>query len=314
MKQFFKKLAIFLGVTVLFYPILVFVWFQWINPKFGLSAHWPETFTTYNVKYLKTLKKEQKWDFINIGSSHAYCSFNPEVYEENQIKMISLASPSQNPALTQIMLKKFLPIYKPKYVLYEVYPGPLVGNGLEASIDFAFNFPFENDFKTAGSLYFYFKELRVLNGIFYNLLANALGMSLKAEIPKSFIKGYNKENKKVQISKRNIKNNQWNFKGSIPEFEENLRIIQSYKITPILVYAPIPAKIYQSYSNNSEVENYIQTVAQKFNIKFFNFNKLENVFHDDEHFFDFDGHLNYEGGLIFNKMLIDSLKKDEIIQ
>ena len=196
-------------------------------------------------------------------------------------------------------------------MIYEVYPGPLINKGLEAIIDFSFNYNFKKVYDKL-QLFFTFPEVIILNGLLYKTIANFLGKDLKADVPKNFYKGYIPNPQKVKISHIDFPSRKWEFHGEIKKFEENIQLIKDMGSIPILVYAPIPKKIYHSYTNHNELDNYFKKVAQKYNIKYFNFNNLDQIL-DDEHFFDKGGHLNHQGVSIFNPILLDSLKTNNLI-
>lgn len=312
MKPFLKKLLFFSLFCLVLYPILIFIWFQFVNPKFGLSAYWPETHFSYLVKEIKQ-KKLSNFEYLIIGSSHAYCSFNPEVFEKKlNTKAYVLGTPTQTPYLSKQILKKYIPLFKPKYIIYELYVGPLISKGLEAYIDFAFNHTFDDKAEIFSFLGLH-HDLIIINGLIYRNIADILGINFPVDLPKNFYNGYDPNNtSKLNFDKKNFNTQNWDFNKEIPQFEENIKFIKELGIIPILVYAPIPKKIYRSYTNHEEVDAYFRQVAQKFNIKYFNFNHLEEI-KDNEHFFDYDGHLNYQGGLVFNAALIDSLKANGLV-
>lgn len=311
MKQFIKKFFLFLFVVIPIYPFLIFIWFQYINPRFNLASKWPETHFTYTNSYIKHIN-QTNYDFISVGSSHAYCSFNPEIFEKNQLSLLNLASPNQTPYHSEMIINNYLSKYKSKYVLYEVYPNPLVANPLEASIDFSFNFQFNNRLDMILDFLIKNPSLIIFHGIFYNYLAHSLKIDNHYD-SKNFYKTYSKNHEIFKISSlKSVNPNKIDINIFAKQFHSNIQLLKSKNFTPILIYAPIPHRLYKSYSNKDDIDNFFKQTALAHNIKYFNFNNLE-VFKDDEHFFDNGGHLNYNGGLIFNNLLIDSLKKHQLI-
>ena len=313
MKKFLKELALFGIILSLVYPILVFIWFQFINPKFGLSALWPYSHYAYSRLDLQK-NSFDSLDYMVLGSSHAYCSINPAYFEEEKIKMYNLGSAIQSPYFSKWMIETYFPIMKPKIVILEVFAISTLSKSPEAAIDFAFNHPFNHlteQFKFLTENFY----LRIFNGLCYNFFASYFNLfHLKTPSENKFIKGYSASNKIFKISKKNYPDRMLEIYPSyIQELNDLIEIItHKYKKKLILVYAPIPHKIYKTLKNHDEYIQILMKFSQKYQIPFYNFNLMPQ-FDDDKHFYDDYGHLNLEGGNIFNQMLIDSLKKDGFI-
>lgn len=314
MKQFLKKLALFLGIIILIYPTLIYLWFQYLNNHFGLASKWPITHYSFTRVDLDT-KPADKVNFLFLGSSHAYCSFNPEVFEKINIKTYNLGTANQSPYYSKFILDSYLEKLNPDYIILEVYAMSTMNNSLECAIDLAYNHPFKNTPSDYLKILNQHRELRVLNGLFYNFFSSIFRTYYVNSNKRNKLKGYSLHKNTVKISNMNIPPKSIDLS---PQNKENLNHLVDFIVNKlnrklIFVYAPIPHKIYNSVINHDDYISFIKDISLNSKIPFYNFNLL-NSFDDDKHFFDNDGHLNYEGGLIFNQMLIDSLKKDGIIQ
>jgi len=90
--------------------------------------------------------------------------------------------------------------------------------------------------------------------------------------------------------------------NQLKAFEENMVLIKRSGIQLILVQAPVPSTVYNSYSNN----DYYDSLMNSFSVPYYNFNKLLAL-NDSLHFYD-SSHLNQIGVKIFNEKLLEKLQ------
>lgn len=316
MKPFLKKLFIFISVFVVVWIIGVFVWFRYMNPKYPLTRFLMGSHITDVQKDIKKNYKNQSIDYLIVGSSHAYCSFDTDIFRQNQKIAINYGSAIQTPIQTRFLVDDFIKRYKkPKYIIYEVYAGPLQHVGTESEYDFLFNYqtPYFSNLATTLFKRKAYIGLLPLNGLIYNatcftfgleLNPNAMDMSKKENF-KYVQGGFRSYSKKLNLKDASFSKENWNINLNKKHFEQCLQYIKSLGVQPILVYAPIPKPFYNAITNHTEIDAYYKSLG----FPYYNFNLLMEMDLEKD-FFDYDGHLNSEGASKFTNKLIETLKKD----
>lgn len=117
MKQH-AKLAVKIVTFVLLTGLLVGMVNECLKPKYFYNQMWPST-NTYLDFY--DLEKDST-DVLFLGSSHAMCSFNPQViYDEYGITSYNLASEQQSLVVSYYWLREALKYQSPQAVVLDTY-------------------------------------------------------------------------------------------------------------------------------------------------------------------------------------------------
>jgi len=303
MKNFIKKILIFITISTIFYIIAVIFFASAFgtnqkNLKFIPNKSWTK----------QTLKEATDFgpvDILFIGSSHAYRGYDVRLWRSIG-KSFNLGTTGQTPVQTLYLLKKFYKNLNPKFVIIDIYFPLFESDGIESSVDILSNFYDLSNYK----LFLLSPNPIVLNTLIYSYfyeLKNRIGLNnnKKSEdyfnendiyITGGFVQIKNQYYNSDEISnKRNIKMSG----NQTRAFERIIRFLKKNKIKYIIVHAPITSKEFSSYANVTELDSYFK----KFGI-YINFNEVPLPLFDDIHFHD-KHHLNQYGVNIFNKRLIE---------
>ena len=118
MKKERIKLAIKLISFVIITVLTVGIVNEWLKPKYYYTETWP---TTNTYKDFYNLKKNTV-DVLFFGSSHAVCSFNPQIlYDNYGIVSYNLGCEQQSLLITYYWLKEALKYQSPKVVVLDTY-------------------------------------------------------------------------------------------------------------------------------------------------------------------------------------------------
>ncbi|HXK61179.1 MAG TPA: hypothetical protein PLP42_14930 [Acidobacteriota bacterium] len=267
---------------------------------------------------LREVKSYGAVDVLFIGSSHAYRGFDPRIFSQIGLKSFVLGSSAQTPIQTEILVDRYLDSLKPKTVVFEVHPGILQADGVESGLDLIAND--EIDIRTI-KMALQLKNIRIFNTLLYGLFRNALSLDddfrekerrgTDQYIPGGFVERVASDYRDPELPKQR----EWKpVSYQIEAFERVLRRLTDRQIAVILVWAPVSAPYYHSYSNNEVMDAYFQSLyARSLCDAYYNFNQLLAL-QDRMHFYD-GHHLNQAGVEVFNRHLARLLTdKPEFLQ
>jgi hypothetical protein len=299
LELFYKKVINFFGILIFAYPILIFLlgYFQVNNYlgnnyyKLGAIGH-----TYSRLREVKELKGDV--DILFLGSSHTYRGFDPRNFQNK--KTFNLGTSSQTPIQTKVLLQRYLNNFRPKLVMYEVYPEIFSLDGVESSIDLFSND--QIDFKSL-LLAINYNNIITYNSLFCGIITDILNLKKNYNEPihkgtETYINGGYVESKLRYFKYITYPSRQWRInEKQLIEFNSCLTILRSRNIKVILIFAPITTRLYNSYSNNK----YVDSVFKSYQLEYYNFNQILSV-NDSLHFLD-NNHLNQLGVKLFNDKL-----------
>lgn len=274
-----------------------------LNYKIGSYGH---MYTRVNE-----VDKFNDVDILFLGSSHSYRGFDPRVFRTYNYNIFNLGSSSQSPIQEELLLNQYLKGLNPKLIVFEVYPRIFESDGVESALDIIANN--EIDFS---SLIMCFKtnNIKVYNTLIYGYYRQLLNLNRGFKEPLNrdrnlYITGGFVENKidyyKSLPSKKATKKYDLN-KTQLDAFKAILKKLRNNKINFILVQAPISQSLYDSYSNNNEIDSLFNSLGV-----YYNFNEIISL--KDSMFYD-SHHLNQIGVDTFNHSFIDVLQKDNLLK
>lgn len=306
MNRFLKNVFLFILVVSVAYPFMVFL-SGYLPISKALKLNLKYRRGSYGHMYTRLNEVKQldgHVDILFLGSSHSYRGFDPRNFKDK--KTFNLGSSSQAPIQTKILLKRYLSKINPKIVIYEVYPGTFVADGVESSLDLIAND--NNDFESV-KMAFELNNIDTYNTLIYAYFVNILNLNKKFVEPiikddDTYISGGFVEKKIKYYKYENIsKIDVWKLnKKQIEKFEENIALLKQKKIKIILVYAPITKALYNSFTNNI----YIDSLMNSYGLPYYNFNQMIQL--DDSLDFNDSHHLNQNGVNKFNSKLNAILK------
>lgn len=307
---FLKRFFTFLVFLSIFYTACVFLW--GLSAPFGFKKNltYKKGSDGHLYSRLEDLKAYGHVDVLFLGSSHAYRGFDPRIFEKYGIKSFNLGSSSQTPVQTEILLSRYLDLINPKLVIFEVFPGNLSNDGVESALDLIANDRL--DFLSV-KMALKLNHIKIYNTIIYRVIRDLFHLDrgfvepvYKSRSKDTYIKGgftekelsYYDNNETHPIDEWRVDNRQKN------AFERIIQKFNELKIKVVLVQAPIPREVYNSYLNNAEIDAYFKSISE-----YYNFNDILSL-NSSVHFYD-SHHLNLNGVKIFNTNLIDILTKEK---
>ncbi len=303
MKSILRTFMFLLILVILYYLCYILLFrIEIKKDKPLVSVFQNELISNYYNSYytFSRLDTSKVYDYIFIGSSHTYHSFDPQIFEERGYESYNLGSTNQTP-LNSYYLLEYLPIHTKKLIL-EIYPEASNNSGKESFFDLVNNL---TGIKPLLGMSAAIWDLRCFNllsihPILHNY--NRTHSILEPENDRGYV-GYD--------SVLTDTNRVASFVLNTGQLDKQLKYIQriidwckSKNIEAILVYAPIPHKhklIHEDYFTDR-----IQILSTGESILFINKGRNHDL-NDHLHFYD-DNHLNTEGVRIFNHLLLEELK------
>lgn len=310
MKKFLLNLLKFIAFAIPFYVITICLW-SWMMPQF-LAKNTRNKLASYGHLYSRAREAEniKNPDILFLGSSHAYRGFDTRVFAKHGIKAFNLGSSSQSPINTQVFLKQYLDKIQPKFVVYEVYAGTLCTDGVESSLDMLINGKID---KNAVDMSFKVHNLMTYNTLIYGYFRQIFNLNQNITEPEKQGDDFYVENGgfvETTVARENtsldFEKSKWELNDKqIQALKENIEILQQRKIPFILVQTPITKALYNSKTNNKEVDDLLSKLG-----KYKNFTGDFN-FDDRKDFYD-DNHMNQKAVVEFNEKFIEYLKTQNI--
>lgn len=251
---------------------------------------------------LKEVKERKDLDILFLGSSHAYRGFDTRLFENVSNDVFNLGSSSQTPIQTEILLKRYLSLLKPKMVVYEVYPEIFTMDGVESALDLISN---DTNDRHSLTMALNINHPKVYNTLIFGVLDHFFGENVVVEdarhgndvyIPGGFVQ---KDLTPFKHAVTPTKSLNFNTK-QLKKFEEVLAILERHQCRVVLVFAPVTKEQYRTFGDMKTFDKKMRELGE-----YYNFNDLMNL-DDSVHFYDAH-HLNQKGVEIFNKQLIELL-------
>ena len=282
------------------YLPLLFIWGD-------VMPYWLYTSLKYKQGHSSTIimldeaRRTKNPDVLILGSSHAYRGFDVRIFNTAGYSAFNLGSSSQTPLQTYVLLQRYLKNIRPKFVIYEVYPGTFATRGIEGAADLI-----SNDINDSLS---YSMDLKINHLITYNTLAYGYYHDFTRGVPQTpaadlapedtYIPGGYVE-KTVTYFRNAPAEKKYEVifdKNQRDAFEKSIALLKRNGIPYALVFAPVPKSTYNSYKNTTDIEHYFSRHGV-----YFDYNKKSGL-DDSLHFFD-DNHLNQRGVELFNHELL----------
>lgn len=283
-------------------------------------------------------------DMVFIGSSHSYCTFNPENFDNRfGISSFQMGTPSQHADTSYYVLKEVLKTQSPKFVVMELYWDVLDEDFEMKQANLFFEVVNDKNVKSE-----YIKEVFPLNEkVKYNILpikyqqdyfaykASEMQKNIeeKYKIKKEDVlevegteyylaKGYTycdiiiPENEFDETNQfKNFDGDNWEINNVQKKYLlKILDLCHSNDINVIFVTAPIANVSMDFIKNYDDIHNELSEFAKSVNCNYIDFNiinKTENLF-ENKNFRD-DAHLNDSGVQIADEYFGNWLEQNNIL-
>jgi len=289
---------------------MIFIWGSFFNSKISKNLNYKPGSNGHLFTRIREIEKYKNIDILFVGSSHAYRSFDPRIFQKHGINIFNLGSSSQTPLQTKLLLERYLYKINPKLIVYEVYPATFESDGVESAIDFISNSKFNIDLI---KMAFKINHLKVYNTMIFRMISELTGEF--SNFKESLVRGkdlyipggYVERIDTLKNYYQHDHNLKWNInKASRSEFESCLQLIRGHSIKCLLIQTPIRNDFYSSHCNNEEIDHYFRNKAL-----YINFNNSPEML-DTSYFYD-EHHLNKTGVFVFNELFIKQIDKIKLL-
>lgn len=325
----FSKIAafvLFLTVPLVYYGDL----FQAANAKNKINA--------FNVKRFEDFYAADELDLIFVGSSHSYCTFDPEIFDERLgTSSFQLGMPQQLPDATYYTLLEVLNYQKPKTVVMELYWGMLSDKFNQKQAGMLFQVLdnkelereyFNKVYPASEKLKYFVKPVRfsqdylaMKNAELEEYMTEEFGV-VKETAKDSGVeyyrsKGYVYCDHIISEDKLDRTNQFKNFDGKSFEIDNTQKkyiekiaeLCRQNDINLIFVTAPVAPVSMEKIKNYGLVNKKVGELCESFGVPYFDYNMIntEEQLLENENFRD-DAHLNHSGITIVCNHFIDLAK------
>jgi hypothetical protein len=300
MKKFIVKMLLFAVFASVLYTIFLVLY--GVYSPFLVAKNFKRFVGGgYTFERLKEARKVKDVDVLILGSSHAYRGYDPRIFKQDSLKAFNLGSSSQSPLQTEYMVKKFLKGFNPKFVIVDVYPVLIGSDGVESQLDLVSNGLLDKDIVLTS---FGINDIRLYNTLIFNAIDRKFhfkGKRPKVDfdtyVPGGFVQSFRSVKAKKKRGRRDIKVSAKQM-GALRSIVKRLK---EDHIPYVIVQTPFPKSNYNTYKNNDQLDKLFSELGE-----YYNFNKIMEL--PDSMYYD-DSHLNQYGVNVFNRKLIDTLKK-----
>ena len=308
MKKFIISTILFIPLSIILYLFFLILWGDSVPKQIKTNLNYRIGSYGHMFTRLRELHDYQDIDILFLGSSHAYRSFDPRIFQHFGFETFNLGSSGQSPIQTEVLLNRYLDELNPKLIIFEVYPATFSTDGVESSLDII-----ANDVVGPDTIKLALKQnhLKIYNTLLYALYRDYFNnnSTYKEDIKKNtdtYINGgfvekeisFNDEQNPIKLSKWIFNEEQFNSLKKITD------LLKNKEINLILLQAPLTRIKYNSFTNNSEFDELIKQYGV-----YLNFNELIDL--DDYTDFYDSHHLNQNGVEKFNQRVIDVLFTQE---
>ena len=279
------------------------------------------------VRMKEFYRTKSNIDLAFMGSSHAYRSFDPAVFDEAlHVNSFNLGGSGQNPTTTYFVLEELLRMgHKPRLIVLETYWKTLTGEDTDnASASYVFyNIEFSaNKLSMFQSAFGFPSSLKLLSRTFQyrrvvvHLPSAFMGKILSEKRPPDSEryagKGYVEDPSVVSADELadnqfrddtfHLNEYRWRF------LQKTIALAKRQGIEVVLVTAPIPPTSFKDVHGYQAVHSMIRGLADEYGVEYIDYNILNSELgmFSDRDFRDSD-HLNKNGVGIFGEHFIQRL-------
>jgi len=318
MKKFLVRGGLFVFILICLYSAVIY----------GTSKiKYNEKYTIFNqivnnpvkrggatfIKFYEATHLTKPVDILVIGSSRAFRSFDPDVFEKNNLHIHLLATSSQAPVNTYYLLKEYLLKIRPKMVIFDVHLGLLNSNGIECFYDLCTNIPVSKElFEMALDI-----DQANTYSICYAALINQADTPIYKgyayKVPKGYRKGFLVDYKTDSTLGTKKIDTSWMKKDLTAQEIKNLkhidniaRFVRSHNVPILFTKQPVLSR--EKLLSNKKIHE----IATKYQIKYLDLNKFRKDLNFSHDFYD-QNHLNTYGAEKISEIIIKEIQNSNFI-
>lgn len=245
-------------------------------------------------------------NLVFLGSSHAYRSFDPKIFEKYNINSFNLGTSGQSLESSELVFKRYILEKKPKIMVLELFKRQMEDDSgpTESSFDVAYNSP---RYDICLDYILEMKDWRFINILHYKFFTKS--SEIVYEDSTYVGKGFSMRVDSVKSDVFKYDNTFTPSKSKLATLERIFSLAKESNIKIILVSQPMP----KEYPNKAhdEFKKYINDVLKKYEIPYFDYT-FNHDLSSYNHFYDYN-HLNNAGVTIFDSLLINNPAFNTII-
>ena len=309
MKLFIKnvlRFGLFCGAAYLVYLL---AWGEMVPRWLHRNLNCRRVFPGHLFSRIQEARRHAAVDVLVVGSSHAYRGFDPRIFSQRGYALFNLGSSSQTPMHSYVLLRRYIERFRPRLVIWEVYPVTFAIDGVESTLDLIAN---DNPDRFSFQWVLRHRHLTVFNDYIFSLYRRFARLDRgRTEdrvigtdhyIPGGYVESRIRRNPEAS-PQGPAQAPTVLIDSHFDALSKGIGFLSAHGIPVVLVQAPITSQLRGAFTNEAEFD---RRMAQ--DAPYLNFNGLAGL--DDRlHYLDAD-HLNQDGVRLFNGVLIDRLQAE----
>ena len=250
---------------------------------------------------LRVFDAQKQYDYIVIGTSHAYRGYDPRVFKKRNVELYNFGTSAQSLNGTYELIQKYLTKQNCKMLILDIYYGSFQFGDLETSMAFIAN---ANDHELVFRGFKIEPDIRSVNGVFNKYLDFHVG-------PRVMVSDYveNGYCETFTTNKNVIDSFPKSYEGKkelLQPLEDITHVLKEKEINFILVSHPLPL-VKNSEQYHQSYLQFLAPLLKKYPAsKYYDFT-VDNRFDNTLDFSD-NNHLNQDGVIKFNTILLQELE------
>ncbi|MFL5763729.1 MAG: hypothetical protein ACJ77K_07275 [Bacteroidia bacterium] len=250
--------------------------------------------------------KKAHYNVLVLGSSHAYRGYDPRIFAASGYTMFNLGTSGQSLLNSYYIATEYIDAGSCDLLILDIYDGALSGDGFESGSDLLQNISSDRAAFRMGLSY---KDPRMINMLTVRMMSksqpplyvdslyagngfsekwDSLTTALPAEAYKT----------KFRINERQL-----------CYLDQLLAYLQRIKMPVVLVSHPSPKE--RDQEDHVGISRTLKALCTKYRLQYLDYS-FDGSLDTRKHFYD-SHHLNQAGVILFNKVLLNDLKKDRYL-
>ncbi len=245
-------------------------------------------------------------DVLVLGSSHAYRSFDPRLFEAEGVRMFNLGTLSQTPIETDFLMREYVPRLRPRLVIIEVFWRMLSEDGMESLHDLVANYPRSDSLM---NLALSLGRPEAVNVVLGRLVRTPDIQALQQKPSRRdvYVKGGFIENKAEAKPRPPAPPNEWEVSAKqLRYLERAIQYGKAQGAEVILMHQPLPKQLV--VRNASEIRAALTSTAAKNGTAYIEFPDMD----PRAHYMD-ASHLNAAGAALFTQRVLGVLDERRLL-